>query len=494
MINQQPMTTEYSSQNTSSPHVLIIETDVLYATIIGEMLREGTNPSCEVTLTHNLADGVKALSTGECDVILLDLAFSNEDGFELIEALQEIDARAPIIALTTQETESTVTDILQAGAQDYLIKGQFKVQNLIRTIRYAVERQKLRMQLAESLHQKLESVERGFRRLITENADGILVARRDGTIRFANPKAERFLEKSSTDLLGEKIPFPLPKKDSLEFDFVQSSGKKVVAELRSVAIEWEEEPAYLLSMRDITDRKQQEKALQTVANSLRQQNEDLEAYARMVAHDLKSPLGIIVGYAETLQGDVEHLSSDALRGYMQTIAKGGRKLESIINELLLLASVRQEKVDIQPIDTSSIIAEVKYRLQHQIEACQAVVTTPETWPIVQAYKPWIEEVWVNYVSNAIKYGGSPPIITLGYDLRDNHMVRFWVKDNGRGLSSEDQGKLFQQFPQMSQVRAEGHGLGLSIVRRIVTRLGGQVGVTSELGAGSIFYFTLPLIG
>lgn len=495
MIQQQPMSSEYISQQSVERRVLILESDVLYATIIGEMLREGMVSSCEVTLTHSLEDGLEALAEASVpfDVTLLDLGFSDDNGDDLIQALHAINSTTPIIAITAGETESTARDILQAGAQDYLVKGQFKVQTLIRTINYAIERQKLRSELAESLHHKLESVERGFRRLISENADGIVVVRPNGTIRFANPQAEIFLEKSATDLLGEKVHFPFTIENAIEFEFTKGTGQNLTAELRSVAIEWEEEPAYLLSIRDITARKEQERALRTVADSLRQQNEDLDAYARMVAHDLKSPLGIIVGYAEALQGDIDHLSKDALSTYLDTIAKGGRKLESIINELLLLASVRQEKVDIQPIFTGPIIAEVRERLRHEIRASGAVIESPESWPTVWGYKPWIEEVWVNFISNAIKYGGNPPEICLGADFESDQMIRFWVKDNGQGLSAEDQSKLFKQFPKLSQVRAEGHGLGLSIVRRIVTRLGGQVGVKGEVGQGSTFFFTLPLI-
>jgi two-component system, sensor histidine kinase and response regulator len=83
----------------------------------------------------------------------------------------------------------------------------------------------------------------------------------------------------------------------------------------------------------------------------------------------------------------------------------------------------------------------------------------------------VEEVWVNYLSNAIKYGGNPPRIELGADqLPDNH-IRFWVRDNGPGLSPDDQQRLFTPFTQLNQVMVRGHGLGLSIVQRIVHKLG-----------------------
>jgi signal transduction histidine kinase len=106
------------------------------------------------------------------------------------------------------------------------------------------------------------------------------------------------------------------------------------------------------------------------------------------------------------------------------------------------------------------------------------------------YGPWVEEVWANYVSNAIKYGGTPPRVEVGATSLPDGMVRFWVRDNGPGIAPENQARLFAEFERL-QTKAEGHGLGLSIVKRIVQRLGGQVGVESQAGQGSTFSFTLP---
>jgi signal transduction histidine kinase len=103
----------------------------------------------------------------------------------------------------------------------------------------------------------------------------------------------------------------------------------------------------------------------------------------------------------------------------------------------------------------------------------------------------VEEVWVNYISNAIKYGGRPPRVQLGATVQSNGMVSFWVRDNGPGIAPEDQRQLFIPFTKLHQVQIEGHGLGLSIVQRIVERLGGEVGIESEVGQGSTFFFALP---
>jgi signal transduction histidine kinase len=140
-----------------------------------------------------------------------------------------------------------------------------------------------------------------------------------------------------------------------------------------------------------------------------------------------------------------------------------------------------------------IVSEAQQRLTYMIREYEAELILPGRWPEALGYAPWVEQVWANYMSNAIKYGGIPPRLQLGATERSDGAVRFWIRDNGPGLSAEEQAQLFTPFTRLDQARATGHGLGLSIVRRIVTRLGGQVGVESEgvSGQGSTFYFTLP---
>jgi two-component system sensor histidine kinase/response regulator len=157
----------------------------------------------------------------------------------------------------------------------------------------------------------------------------------------------------------------------------------------------------------------------------------------------------------------------------------------------LLAGVRKKgEVEMRPLDMARIVAEARTRLAYLVEESQAEIILPENWPEALGYAPWVEEVWINYISNAIKYGGHPPRVELGATAEADGFVRFWVCDNGLGLTAYEQARLFIPFTRLDQVHAEGHGLGLSIVRRILERLGGGVGVESQVGRGSVFSFTL----
>lgn len=220
---------------------------------------------------------------------------------------------------------------------------------------------------------------------------------------------------------------------------------------------------------------------------------ELDAFAHTVAHDLKNPLGVTISYAQFLSKFSPRLSTEELEKYAEIIAQNGLKMKNIIDELLFLASVRTEEVELEPLDMAGIVAETQIRLAHMINEANAQISVPRTWPLSLGYGPWVEEIWTNYLSNAIKYGGQPPKVELGATvLEADNLVKYWVHDNGNGLTPEDQTQLFVPFNRLDQARAEGHGLGLSIVERIVKKLGGKVGVESQgkPGQGCVFSFYL----
>ncbi len=233
--------------------------------------------------------------------------------------------------------------------------------------------------------------------------------------------------------------------------------------------------------------------IRTLQQEMAERITELDAFAHTVAHDLKNPLGRIVTGLDLLQ----EMAMPQLDKQMQEILAislgGSRQMVQIIDELLLLASVRQNDVPLEVLFMDDIVQAAQERLSHIIEERRAEIILPESWPTAVGYGPWIEEVWANYLSNGLKYGGKPPRLQLGGEELVNGSIRYWVKDNGSGLSPEEQGKLFQAFSRVHSDSIQGHGLGLSIVGRIVKRLGGKAGVESESGRGSLFYFTLPAL-
>jgi len=219
---------------------------------------------------------------------------------------------------------------------------------------------------------------------------------------------------------------------------------------------------------------------------------DLDAYARSVAHDLKNPIGGVIGLTEFIKEDILNQKQDQAFELLDILNEQGHKMLTIVDELLLLSRIRKE--DIQPIeiDMQSIVNDAINRLRQPIKDRGAKFKLPEKWPVVKGNPQWIEEVWVNLISNAIKYGGDPPEIVIGTEKMISGWNRFWIQDNGNGLPAELYEKLFTDFERLGQQTVEGHGLGLSITKRIIEKLGGQVLVSSKNipGKGCIFSFML----
>jgi PAS domain S-box-containing protein len=367
----------------------------------------------------------------------------------------------------------------------------------------------------ERLRHELEQQMRLLDAILSTTPDHFHVHDREGHYLYASPIALQAVGLIAEQVIGKNwrdLGFPEAEGRRLEerLKIVFDTGQTVKAE---VAFPIGDELHYyeqilsplrdqagavvmaLATVHDITERKRTEHLIQQYANEVLARNEDLEAFSRTVAHDLKSPLSNIIGFIEWLQGRPD-LPPAERREYIDTIARNAVKMDGIIDELLLLAQVRKERVEMAPIDTARLIAEAQARLAFMITESGVVMRAPGAWPMALGYGPWVEEVWVNFLSNAIKYGRLPsatPCIELGFDEQPDRFIRFWVRDFGPGIPAEEQADLFKAFGEHSKVRATGHGLGLSIVRMIVEKMGGQVGVDSAVGQGSTFYFTLPAL-
>ncbi|MFA6232744.1 MAG: PAS domain S-box protein [Bacteroidota bacterium] len=243
--------------------------------------------------------------------------------------------------------------------------------------------------------------------------------------------------------------------------------------------------------RNITERKFEELKREEQNAELHERNEELDTFTHSVAHDLKNPLSLILGYADMVQFEGGGFTAQELNDYMGSILFNGRKMSSIINALLLLASVRKEEVVFSRIDMQQIVTDALRRLQKQIRDDEVIITLPEKWFSPRGYAPWIEEVWVNYIGNAIKYGKKGGAVRIEGEQSAKGMLRYSVIDEGPGIPKDKLEEIFLPFTRLAQAKIEGHGLGLSIVKRIVEKTGGQVSVTSEPGVGSTFSFTLP---
>jgi PAS domain S-box-containing protein len=448
----------------------------------------------------------KAIETRP-DLVLMDIRLKGEmDG---IEAAQQIRAHlgTPVIYLTAYADEATLQRAKITEPYGYILKP-FEERELHTTIEMALYKHRMEKRLKES--------ERWLATTLKSIGDAVIATDAQGCIKFMNPIAETLTGWKQREAWGKSFEEVFHIIHEKTRNQAESPVTRVFREgvtvgigdhILLVAKNGAEVPiddsaapirdgkgnltGVVVVFRDVRDRVEAERSLRQYAVELQARNEDLNAFAHTVAHDLKAPLNPIIGFAQVLEENYASMPNEELRELLGMIVRSGRKMNNIIEELLLLAEVRKTDVNVHPLPMGRIVAEAQQRLAYMIEEKQVEVNLPDTWPLALGYSPWIEEVWANYLSNGIKYGGQPPCLSLGATTESNGMVRFWIRDNGPGLTPEERARLFTPFTQLSQVRATGHGLGLSIVQRIVEKLGGQVGVDSEVGRGSVFTFTLP---
>ncbi len=319
---------------------------------------------------------------------------------------------------------------------------------------------------------------------------GVIIINERGIIMDINPAALNIFEGQTEEIIGQSIVEAFPQYRDLIFSFQNIDEIKTEITLNG--------HFYELQIMPLINRSGQKSGRIAMFYDITEQKialEELDAYAHTVAHDLKNPLGVVLTYMDLIESGAVGEVSPKLQERLKVIAGSSRKMKSIIDSLLMLATVRNtDNVKVGALDMPRLVDVSLRRLTEVIDEQKVQIRRAELWHNALGYEAWVEEIWMNYISNAIKYGGQPPVIELGCDKLPNGQIRYWVKDNGAGIDPEEQEHLFTKSVRLEKHAAlEGHGLGLSIVQRIVHKLGGTVGVESKPGQGSLFYFTLPEI-
>ncbi len=353
----------------------------------------------------------------------------------------------------------------------------------------------------------LRKSEERYRSLTQSANDAIVSADVNGNVVSWNNGAQDIFSYSQEEIIGKQLFNLVPGRYEIvyheEMERIRSTGESQVigrtVELAGVRKNGDEFPVevsfsfwgaggeifFSAIIRDITRRKQSEEERERLI-------EDLDAFAHTVAHDLKSPLSAIISYARLIEMGAGVSTEEKKKEHIRSVVSGAHRMNKMIDALLAFASMGSaDKAPIEQLDMAQIVADVRQRFEIELQDSQAEIKLPDSWPQALGYAPWVAEIWANYFSNAIKYGGQPPKIELGADVPTNGKVYFWIRDNGAGLTPDEQAQLFTPFTRLQKSQADGHGLGLSIVRRIAEKLGGEVGLESEVGVGSVFRFTLP---
>jgi signal transduction histidine kinase len=360
------------------------------------------------------------------------------------------------------------------------------------------------------------SLQDSVRQIVDCLADGVVIVSDEGVIRFANPAAERLFGRSSAELVGREFGFPLSSADPAEIEIVRRGDTPVVCELRSVETTWESEAAMLVSLRDVTDRKdseqksrqlEREKAARLHAEAANQAKSDFLA---VMSHELRTPLNAVIGYAELLDLGVAGALSPAQRQQVGRIVSSGRHLLGLVSEILDLSKVDAGRLSVErvPVVVAEVVDAAIVLAQPQAEGRGLTLVAPSHLGSDLRFVGDREralQILVNLLSNAIKFtepGGTVRLDVVQGErppeskelIAATHWLGLRVTDTGIGIHAENFERIFSPFVQGDRGhtrRTDGTGLGLTISRRLARLMHGDVVVQSVLGEGSAFTLWLP---
>lgn len=456
--------------------------------------------SYELFHVVRLASAADILSRYAVDIVLLDPFVA--DATDLASDLTRLRAQtdAPIIVITDVECFKTAELATRTGAVDYVVKGTLTGQALMRTLRQAVERHGMATQL-ERQRREEEAAKERFHNLIASNADAMLVIDGEGIIRFANPVAEDLLARPGSELVGSRFGIPSEGAGGTEINVVRPSGIATTAEMLVMETEWDGEPAYIATLRDISTRKAAERALNVAKQQAEQANEMKSQFLANMSHELRTPLNSILGFAQMINAETYGpVGNEKYADYVGSIHDSGQHLLTLINDLLDLSRAEAGKLalDVEDVDLERLLRREIELLQGQIEQANVQVSTDFQLPEgtqVRGDKRKLRQIALNLLSNAIKFSNTGGWIAIETRLTADNELQFSVSDNGVGIRREEIPRLFTAYIQvdMPEVRKQrqGAGLGLAICKNFVELHGGTITIDSQLGEGTCVTVTLP---
>lgn len=341
------------------------------------------------------------------------------------------------------------------------------------------------------LERALELCHSAFNGIVERSADGVVVINLAGVICFANSAAETLLNRSAEELLGQHFGIPLTPGDTAEIELLRDGRSHCVAEMRIVSTEWQSEPAYLATLRDITARKRaEERAKEDVRRR--------DTFLAMLSHELRNPLAAISSAVAILgQANIDSNRANQAR---EIIDRQSGQMSRLLEDLLDVTRISQGKIELH-----QEILNMQEVTEEAVRAVNALFLSRDQTLIVD-YQPRkllvtgdgvrLHQILVNLLSNSAKYSDPGSTVWLSVTKEGQEAV-IRVRDDGLGIPSETLETIFEPFTQLDAARSRskgGMGIGLALVRSLVELHAGSIVAESPgEGLGSEFTVRLPRI-
>ena len=512
-------------------NILLIEDNPGDIRLLQEILREVKTTRCQITPVMTLAAAIEQLSltttphtphtshtppSPNFDIILLDLSLPDSQGIDSFLALRDRSQNIPIVVLTGSDDQNLAILAMQQGAQDYLVKGQVDSNLLLRSIRYAIERERTEValrqakneleqrvierthtlqQTQDSLHDALQKVNFHF-----ENSPLAAIEwDRDFRVTRWSATSERIFGWSSPQVLGKKLgewKFVV-EEDAARISKVMNrfmSGtetsnitinRNYCQDGTVVNCEWYNsvlldengrmESVFSLAL-DVTHRQQVEKMK--------------DEFIAVVSHELRTPLTSIYGSLKLLDSGLLVQEPEKEKRLLTIAVDSTDRLVRLVNDILDIERIESGTVQMvkSVCEVSELMAKVVDAIEPLADSAGIKLSVSDLGGNVWVDIDRMIQTFTNLISNAIKFSPRGSTIWFTASKQAGQML-FQVRDRGRGIPPDKLAIIFERFQQVdaSDARSgEGTGLGLAICRSIIEQHGGHLWVESILGEGSTF--------
>ncbi len=351
--------------------------------------------------------------------------------------------------------------------------------------------------------------------------DGLITIDRLGKIQTTNRAAEKIFGYSSLEMIGQNVRMLMPEPYKSQHDgylshYHQTGEKKIIGigreilaqrkngeifpmELGVNQMEIDGEIMFVGTIRDITERKNNERSIQAYIKKLKTSNNELDQFAYIASHDLKEPLRGLVNNATFLAEDYETVLGDDGKRRISRIQFLCNRMEQLVDTLLYYSRLGRQEMAVEDVDLNQVVKDIVELTCHEAEDYTVEVKISEPLPTITCDKVRVTELYRNLISNAIKYNKRQQrLVEVGLISGINPASKedvdkiLYVKDNGMGIEEKFFQDIFRIFKRLNSEddSVRGTGVGLTFVKKIVERHSGSIWLESEMGEGTTFYFTL----
>ncbi|MGD1912934.1 MAG: response regulator [Rivularia sp. (in: cyanobacteria)] len=470
----------------------------------------------------------------QVEIILADYQHQKLNIFQARQILQEKNLDIPFVVVNGVNKASEAVTCIKVGATDYLSKDELlrlpsivkqaldisqspkcevgevekcntyltDLQQQLFSQATELKKQRQRRQAESILREEVETAlkksQKQLLMLIIKNPDGMVVVDKQGIVRFINPAALKLFNRNEEELLGEIFGFPVVGEDKTEVDITTGTGKEVIAQMRVVKIDWQGKPANLVTLRDITKRKQAELEKAELLAKAEAANRIKDEFLAVLSHELRTPLNPILGWTQLLRSN--RIPPQKIDKALETIERNACLQAEMIQDLLDVSRILRGKLQLSPVsvDLINIInaAIETVGLAADAKSIKIITDFPPETAFVKGETNRLQQIFWNLLSNAVKFTPLGGRVNVQFTY-DNSIAKIQIRDTGKGISSDFLPYVFDYFRQensSSTRNTGGLGLGLAIARHLVELHGGNIQVESPgIGKGATFTVEIPLM-